>query len=346
MRFGEHPTKNIEIKSAQLLQNELLIRLSKNIRVIDMFPYGLCLMPSIRKIRGWYKQSFEDIYSHEGKIDDTEGAILFTQTLKTVYQRHFQPFINVGKGLTELKLELSKTLFAGVDDFNPSELIEIHQSLNEFFTRRIGVGLLIQQHRKISNTVHDTKEDITGIILKDCHPYQIIEDVVQHTSELCFLVMGKCPKIEIFGPKEFKFPYISSHIYFIISELLKNSLKATVDYHFNKEFLPSVKIYISGGNESLTIKVSDEGGGISRKNIKNIWGYMFTTSNQNFEQFIKENIDFNHTPILSGFGIGLPLSRVYANYFGGDLEILSVDGFGTDAYLFLNQVGDLEETIQ
>jgi pyruvate dehydrogenase kinase 2/3/4 len=123
--------------------------------------------------------------------------------------------------------------------------------------------------------------------------------------------MGKCPNVEIFGPKEFKFPYISSHIYFIISELLKNSFKATVDFHFNKEILPSIKIYISGGCDALTIKVSDEGGGISRKNIKNIWGYMFTTSNHNFEQIIENdgyikffNIDFNNIPILSGFGIG------------------------------------------
>lgn len=30
------------------------------------------------------------------------------------------------------------------------------------------------------------------------------------------------------------------------------------------------------------------------------------------------------------FGVGLTLSRLYAQYFGGDLKILSLDGFGTD----------------
>eukprot|EP00619_Florenciella_sp_RCC1007_P014308 CAMPEP_0205914582 /NCGR_PEP_ID=MMETSP1325-20131115/7312_1 /ASSEMBLY_ACC=CAM_ASM_000708 /TAXON_ID=236786 /ORGANISM="Florenciella sp., Strain RCC1007" /LENGTH=215 /DNA_ID=CAMNT_0053281639 /DNA_START=138 /DNA_END=785 /DNA_ORIENTATION=- len=43
---------------------------------------------------------------------------------------------------------------------------------------------------------------------------------------------------------------------------------------------------------------------------------------------------------LSGHGLGLPLSRVYARYFGGDLEVRSVEGFGTDCYLFLNRLGD------
>ena len=30
-------------------------------------------------------------------------------------------------------------------------------------------------------------------------------------------------------------------------------------------------------------------------------------------------------------------SRVYAQYFGGDMDIRSIEGFGTDCYLFLNR---------
>ena len=32
---------------------------------------------------------------------------------------------------------------------------------------------------------------------------------------------------------------------------------------------------------------------------------------------------------------GLPVSRLYARYFGGDLNIMSVQGYGTDAYVHL-----------
>ncbi|CAJ1337067.1 unnamed protein product [Effrenium voratum] len=43
--------------------------------------------------------------------------------------------------------------------------------------------------------------------------------------------------------------------------------------------------------------------------------------------------------VLAGFGVGLTLSRLYAQYFGGDLRILSLDGFGTDVFLHLNRLG-------
>ena len=36
-----------------------------------------------------------------------------------------------------------------------------------------------------------------------------------------------------------------------------------------------------------------------------------------------------NTPVLAGWGVGLPLSRTYARYFGGDLDIKSMDGYGT-----------------
>jgi pyruvate dehydrogenase kinase 2/3/4 len=48
-------------------------------------------------------------------------------------------------------------------------------------------------------------------------------------------------------------------------------------------------------------------------------------------------------PPIAGFGYGLPLSRLYARYFGGDLSIMSMDGWGTDAYLYLNKLGDSQE---
>lgn len=34
-------------------------------------------------------------------------------------------------------------------------------------------------------------------------------------------------------------------------------------------------------------------------------------------------------------GLGLPMSNVFARYFGGELELVSLDGWGTDVYLRL-----------
>lgn len=38
---------------------------------------------------------------------------------------------------------------------------------------------------------------------------------------------------------------------------------------------------------------------------------------------------------MAGFGYGLPISRLYAQYFGGDIAVMSADTYGTDAYVWL-----------
>lgn len=34
-------------------------------------------------------------------------------------------------------------------------------------------------------------------------------------------------------------------------------------------------------------------------------------------------------------GIGLPMCNIFATYFGGSLQLVTMDGFGTDVYLRL-----------
>jgi pyruvate dehydrogenase kinase 2/3/4 len=117
--------------------------------------------------------------------------------------------------------------------------------------------------------------------------------------------------------------------------------------------LPPIHVTITEDERELAIKVSDEGGGIPRQDMPRIWSYLHTTA----KRPANELIDLTRGEILltqsmahgghggghapmAGLGFGLPLSRVFARYWGGDLDVISVPSYGTDAHLHLNKLGD------
>jgi pyruvate dehydrogenase kinase 2/3/4 len=61
----------------------------------------------------------------------------------------------------------------------------------------------------------------------------------------------------------------------MLFEILKNSLRATVETHgIECENFPPVKVIVAQGKEDITIKISDEGGGIPRSAVPLVWTYM------------------------------------------------------------------------
>ena len=66
-------------------------------------------------------------------------------------------------------------------------------------------------------------------------------------------------------------------------------------------------------------QVSDEGGGIPRSGVNRIWTYMYSTGKVPMPDMA--DVSDNQPVVLAGYGYGLPLSRLYARYFGGDLQV-------------------------
>ena len=101
---------------------------------------------------------------------------------------------------------------------------------------------------------------------------------------------------------------------------------------------------ISEGTEDIAIKISDEGGGIPRSSLPLIWTYLYTTMNETPTLEPEYNQTSFKAP-MAGFGYGLPISRLYAQYFGGDLKLISMEGYGTDVYLHLNRLSSSNEPL-
>lgn len=72
-------------------------------------------------------------------------------------------------------------------------------------------------------------------------------------------------------------------------------------------------------------QVSDEGGGIKRSGMPRIWTYLYTTSESPLSLMDQEMEGDDSPAVMAGYGVGLPISRLYARYFGGELNISSME---------------------
>ena len=115
------------------------------------------------------------------------------------------------------------------------------------------------------------------------------------------------------------------------------------------------------GHEDVTIRVSDQGGGIPRRKTDLLFEYLYTTAPT--PQLLSScdmpgNFGMGTPAPIAGHGYGLPLSRyykfqnifwfhekiylqlffshrLYARYFNGDLTLSSIEGYGTEVFVYL-----------
>ena len=100
----------------------------------------------------------------------------------------------------------------------------------------------------------------------------------------------------------------------------------------------------------VTIRIRDRGGGISPEVLPNIWSYSFTTFSEDDDlpgSSGTEGLNAISSATaggssLAGLGYGLPLSRAYAEYFGGGIAVQSLYRWGTDVYLRLKGIGKID----
>ena len=166
---------------------------------------------------------------------------------------------------------------------------------------------------------------------------------------------------------------VPAHLEHILFEVLKNAIRATVenynagaylknagDHVLKDNGMPAIKLIVSKGDYDVSIKISDEGGGIKRRTMPRIWSYQYSTAPYvvppsscavtgssamlDAAGYAEEDIEFiTFRQNFFGGGFGLPIARVFARYFGGELKVFSVEGFGTDAFVYIPHLGHSKE---
>ncbi|XP_063423337.1 pyruvate dehydrogenase (acetyl-transferring) kinase isozyme 2, mitochondrial-like isoform X2 [Mytilus trossulus] len=313
-----------EQSSFEFLRRELPVRLANIMMEMNQLPEPLLNVPSVTMVSNWYKKSFTEIIGFEnsdGKDLDTLST--FADTLVVIRNRHANVVETMAQGVMELK-----------DRYGEENMDTLQYFLNRFFTSRISIRMLINQHALLYGSQLGNHPRHIGCIDPKCNVLEVVKDAYANARFLCEQYYLTAPELELIthnihdNEEDISIVYVPSHLYHMLFELFKNSLRAVVENFPVDSTLPKLKVHICKGKEDLSIKLCDQGGGIPYNNINKLFEYMYSTAPS------PSCADSGSAP-LAGYGYGLPLSRLYAQYFQGDLVVSSVDGFGTDAYIYL-----------
>ncbi|XP_056154789.1 pyruvate dehydrogenase kinase, isozyme 4 isoform X2 [Lampris incognitus] len=295
---------------------------------IDFLPDKLLGTPSLQLLTSWYSRSLLELVDFlEKDPDDKQVLTQFTQTLVNVRNRHNDVVPTMAQGVVEYKEAF------GVD---PVTNQNVQYFLDRFYMSRISTRMLMNQHTLIFNgSANPAHPKHIGSIDPTCDVVEVVKDAYETSKMLCEQYYLISPDMEItqFNSKNPGQPvhivYVPSHLYHMLFELFKNAMRATVETHESSLTLPPIKVQVSLGSEDLTIKMSDKGGGVPLRKIERLFSYMYSTAPS------PVHTDNSRNAPLAGFGYGLPISRLYARYFQGDLQLYSMEGYGTSAVIYL-----------
>ena len=335
------------LQVGSFLRREMPVRFAHRIRDLESLPYGLGEMRSIETVKQWYQDSLDDIIAFP-EISNREEDGKFVSLVETIYRRHADTLVMIARGLHEFQQsesgrELLQPAIGSTRDL--ADLHLIHDFLDRFFLSRIGIRMLLGQYIELHQ---EPRKDYIGLICNKTSPADIAQAAAEDARYMCQRHYGDAPDVEFLGRNDLTFSYVPSHLYYILFELLKNSMRAVIEHHGIDE-MPMIRVVIADGeaNEDVAIKISDQGGGIPRSITNKIFSYLFTTAGSAYQDaIIDSNLeDFGTENPLAGLGYGLPISRGYARYFGGDLNLMSMEGYGTDAFLHLSRLRKHKEPL-
>ncbi|THU79992.1 alpha-ketoacid dehydrogenase kinase [Dendrothele bispora CBS 962.96] len=359
LSFGRPLTPESLLASVSYALEEIPKRLATRVRSIEALPFIVGTNPYVSNILASYKQSFLWFATYPTPKTIEENA-RFAEMLEELVEIHANDIPTMAKGFQESSRYLSS------------------EQINEFLDGAI--------RSRISNK----KENASGVGVVDmsCSPAEMVRMCSSFVTELCEATLGASPSIIVDGQPNSTFAYVPVHLEYILTEILKNSFRATVEnYHrFHPQSarsnaaLPSIRITLSPPptipNSSSTlsnfysIRIRDQGGGVPPSHIPKIFSYAFTTAGRNADNESSSDYDDDSGDgggpyaaqhiggsaaigsggsrpgegnlfgeitgkglqtglgTIAGLGYGLPMSRLYAKYFGGSLDLVFLGRMG------------------
>ncbi|KOS18901.1 Pyruvate dehydrogenase (acetyl-transferring) kinase 2 [Escovopsis weberi] len=398
MVFGRSLTEARLISSANYVRTELPVRLAHRIRDMQKLPYVIVTNPHLRSMYDSYYNAF-DVFRKVKEIKTLEDNDRFCEVIRRNLKSHLTVIPKLAMGILECGELLDPKI---LDNF-----------MNTMLRSRISRRVIAEQHLALTETYKSetlpsgsgsgsglSDSEFIGQIFIKCCAKDVIDRCAHAVTALALALNGphvKVPEITIDGHLDASFPYILSHLEYIIGELLRNSVQAVIDRqrsrgnddHSAAATPPPVEVTICANQEHVIIRISDRGGGIPREELPHLWSFskgpqsqarlenlgqvprMAATMQellveggpadaadrdellrssiyqdyQGYQTFQGSLASLTSRPPSLRLGMGLPLSRVYAEYWAGSLNLHSLEGYGVDAFLQISRLGNKNEQL-
>jgi len=381
--FGRSMNEERLVKSANYVRSELTVRIAHRLRDMQALPYIVVTQDEVAKVYDLYWIAFDKFRSFP-PITTMAENLKFCKFVKGLLDEHASviPALSLGFSLSspympsdKLDSFMSRML---VSRISRRVLAEHHIALTDDFIKGSSKGRPGRGYLTRNASTH------VGIIQTELSPKASIERCVdllrKNPSSAVYRDAetpdAVCPRVVVDGHVDTTFAYIREQFEYIVFELLKNAIFATSYRHRHAISPPEIRATISTGSEEVQIRISDQGGGLLEPDVaspSDLFSFSATrnlmrmddariealrrtiSSPHGMRATVDEQLDRWHEKgpeneagagSLPRLGIGLPMSNIFASYFGGSLRLISLDGWGTDVHLKLPKLGTKLEGVE
>ncbi|KAK2846311.1 hypothetical protein FQN49_005853 [Arthroderma sp. PD_2] len=230
LRHGRPPlTREALLASANFTLSLLPARLAYRIQALRNLPFIVVSNPHISQIYNNYIHSFSTLLPFQKRrISTVEEEKQFTDIMSDLVQTHDNTIPVLARGFLECRKYISPA--------------EVTTFLDEHLRARIGTRLIAQQHLALHHGSLTEEEggalmsrekhvpaNYIGVIDTALKPARLIKVCEEFVAEICELKYGVRPRVIINGEPEATFAHIPVHVEYIITELLKNAFRATIE---------------------------------------------------------------------------------------------------------------------
>ena len=144
--LGKDPAPEDLVVFAQFLRRELAIRTAQRAVELARLPHGLSEKAAIQEVCGWYAEAASKLVQSE--VPDTQNKEKdFSKLLKSMLRDHTSVVRNLAIGCMEVKRDVGPMEWSRIHD-------DIDRVLTRFYTSRIGLRFLMEQHITGKQTRH------------------------------------------------------------------------------------------------------------------------------------------------------------------------------------------------